>query len=88
MIELTSRQHEVLTGLSYGMSRREIAVELGISEETVKSHCKDLYVKMGVSDNAQAVAYGFRHGLLDVSVDGEEGQRETSGDLRLFGSKW
>jgi DNA-binding NarL/FixJ family response regulator len=59
------RELQVLERLSEGKSNKEIAQELAISEETVKTHLKRLYEKLGVSDRAQAVAIALRQELID-----------------------
>jgi DNA-binding NarL/FixJ family response regulator len=59
------REVQVLERLSEGKSNKEIAHELAISEETVKTHLKRLYDKLGVSDRAQAVAIALRQQLIE-----------------------
>jgi LuxR family maltose regulon positive regulatory protein len=54
----------VLRGLAAGLSRREIGNELYISLNTVKSHTRELYRKLGATSQAQAVARGEALGLL------------------------
>lgn len=61
---LTRRESEVLEGASHGESTREIAERLVVGEETVRSHLKSLYQKLGVSDRSAAVAHAFRDGIL------------------------
>ena len=61
---LTERELQVLTGMSQGKSNAEIGRELFLSEDTVKTHARRLFRKMGVTDRAQAVASGFRRGLV------------------------
>lgn len=61
---LTERELQVLRGMSQGKSNAEIGRELFLSEDTVKTHARRLFRKMGVTDRAQAVASGFRRGLV------------------------
>ena len=62
--ELTAREQTVLQLLPTGMSAREIADELGISRDTVKTHTKRIYQKLGVSSRPDAVSRGRELGLL------------------------
>ena len=62
--QLTERELQVLTGMSQGKSNAQIGRELFLSEDTVKTHARRLFRKMGVCDRAQAVASGFRRGLV------------------------
>jgi DNA-binding NarL/FixJ family response regulator len=62
--ELTERELQVLKGMSQGKSNGEIGRELYLSEDTVKTHARRLFRKLGVNDRAQAVAHGFRRGLV------------------------
>jgi DNA-binding NarL/FixJ family response regulator len=61
---LTERELQVLTGMSQGKSNGAIGRELYLSEDTVKTHARRLFRKLGVNDRAQAVALGFRRGLV------------------------
>jgi DNA-binding NarL/FixJ family response regulator len=61
---LTEREMQVLTGMSRGRSNSEIGKELFLSEDTVKTHARRLFRKLGAADRAQAVAVGFRAGLV------------------------
>lgn len=61
---LTDRELAVLQQLTHGKSTREIGMEIHVSEETVKTHLKQIYRKLGVRDRAEAVAEAFRRGLV------------------------
>lgn len=61
---LTEREMQVLSGMSRGRSNAEIGRELYLSEDTVKTHARRLFRKVGATDRAHAVALGFRWGLV------------------------
>lgn len=61
---LTEREMQVLRGMSQGQSNGEIGRDLFLSEDTVKTHARRLFRKLGARDRAQAVAVGFRRGLV------------------------
>jgi len=63
---LTTRESEVLGLLGRGLSNKMIARELHISEHTVKFHISSIYSKLGVSNRAEAVSQGARHGLISL----------------------
>jgi DNA-binding NarL/FixJ family response regulator len=63
-VVLTQRELQVLHGMSQGKSNSQIGRELFLSEDTVKTHARRLFKKLGVNDRAQAVACGFRRGLV------------------------
>ena len=63
---LTSRESEVLGLVGHGLSNKMIARELHISEHTVKFHISSIYSKLGVSNRAEAVSQGARHGLISL----------------------
>jgi DNA-binding NarL/FixJ family response regulator len=63
-VPLTDRERLVLHGMSHGRSNQEIGRLLLLSEDTVKSHGRRLFRKLGAADRAHAVALGFRQGLL------------------------
>jgi DNA-binding NarL/FixJ family response regulator len=62
---ITSRQAEVLSLASNGLTAAEIAEEIGVSATTVKTHFDNIYCRLGVSDRCAAVATALRHGLID-----------------------
>ncbi|MGV0808237.1 response regulator [Mycolicibacterium setense] len=60
---LTQRESEILSFVVAGLSNRGIANKLVIGEETVKTHLRSIYRKLGVSDRAGAVATALREGI-------------------------
>jgi DNA-binding CsgD family transcriptional regulator len=61
---LTNRERQILALLADGLGNKQIAGQLGISANTVKSHLELLFEKLDVSSRAEAVAAGVKRGLL------------------------
>ena len=61
---ITARELEILTLIARGLSNREIATQLFVSENTVKTHCARAYDKLGAARRTQAVQRGKELGLL------------------------
>lgn len=61
---LTDRELEVLGLLSRGLANKQIALELGISEHTVKFHVSSIYTKLNVTNRTEAVREGLRGGWI------------------------
>jgi DNA-binding NarL/FixJ family response regulator len=64
-VDLTERELQVLRGMAEGKSNAEIGRELFVSEDTVKTHARRLFRKLGARDRAHAVASAFRAGLVN-----------------------
>ncbi len=62
---LSEREVEILQRVAYGASTREVADQLGISANTVKTHVERIFEKLEANDRAQAVAIAVRRGLID-----------------------
>jgi DNA-binding CsgD family transcriptional regulator len=63
---LTAREHDVLALLADGLSNRDIAARLAISEHTVKFHLASIFGKLGASTRTEAVQRGVRLGVIDI----------------------
>jgi DNA-binding NarL/FixJ family response regulator len=63
---LTERELEVIRALARGMSDRQIARSLDISEKTVRNHTSNIYRKLHIFDRTQAVIYAVREGVIEV----------------------
>lgn len=59
---LTKREQEVLREIAKGRSNKEIAAELHITEQTVKTHVSNILAKLEVDDRTQAALYAVKHG--------------------------
>jgi DNA-binding CsgD family transcriptional regulator len=61
---ITPRELEILTLVARGLSNREIATQIFVSENTVKTHCARVFDKLGAARRTQAVQRGKELGLL------------------------
>jgi NarL family two-component system response regulator LiaR len=61
---ITGRELEILSLIARGLSNREIATQLFVSENTVKTHCSRVFDKLGAARRTQAVQRGKELGLL------------------------
>jgi DNA-binding NarL/FixJ family response regulator len=67
---LTSRESEILTLITRGLSNEEITERAYLSINTVKSYIRSTYRKIGVKTRAQAVAWAYRHGFESTDDTG------------------
>jgi DNA-binding NarL/FixJ family response regulator len=65
---LSEREMQVLNLIAHGFSNGAIASALHLSEDTIKTHCRRLFPKLGARDRAHAVALGYERGLLGQAV--------------------
>jgi DNA-binding CsgD family transcriptional regulator len=69
IVALTARELDVLPLVARGKSNKEIAVALGISETTVKTHLRSIFAKLKTVSRAEVVSVGVRCGLIYVTAD-------------------
>jgi DNA-binding NarL/FixJ family response regulator len=63
---LTSREVEVLRLVAKGNANKEIAAQLSLTEETVKTHIRNILGKLEANDRTHAVAIGIKRGIIDL----------------------
>lgn len=63
---LTPREVDVLRLAARGNANKEIAAQLSLTEETVKSHIRNILAKLAVKDRTHAVAIGVKRGIIDL----------------------
>ena len=63
---LTPREVDVLRLVAGGNANKEIAARLSLTEETVKSHIRNILAKLGANDRTHAVAIGLRRGIIEL----------------------
>jgi len=68
--QLSKREIEVVTALARGLSNKEIASELGIGEETVKTHVSNILSKLHLADRTQAAIYALQKRLVPLDDRG------------------
>ena len=66
---LTVREHHVLTGMARGRSNQQIAIDLGISENTVKNHVRSILEVLQAPSRTAAVIEALRTGLVSMEFD-------------------
>ncbi|QRK07272.1 response regulator transcription factor [Archangium violaceum] len=64
--ELTARERDVLSYVAAGNANKEVAARMGISEETVKTHMKNVLTKLGARDRTHAVVVALKRGIIDI----------------------
>ena len=68
--DLTTREVEVLRGLTEGLANKEIADRLSVSDETVKTHVSHILSKLQVENRAQAIVQAIKRGLVSLEEVG------------------
>ncbi|MDY8025504.1 response regulator transcription factor [Paenibacillus polymyxa] len=63
---LTEKERNILQSVAQGLRSKEIALDMGISERTVKAHLTNIYNKLGVDSRSEAVAVSLERGILHL----------------------
>lgn len=63
---LSEREVAILRLVSIGKANKQVAAELGVSEETVKGHLKSIFSKLNVADRTHAVTVAARRGIIEL----------------------
>ena len=66
---LSPREVEILDNIAQGMTNKQVAYALSISEQTVKNHMSSILRKLSVNDRTQAVVYAMRQGWIRIPED-------------------
>ena len=74
---LTEREQQILHLIAEGLTNREISRDLFISEATVENHIHHIFVKLGISNRAQAVARAFQSRMV-LQNDGMKNEGNPS----------
>lgn len=70
--QITGRERQVLQLGGEGLSNKEIAAKLGLSDKTVRNHMNNIFVKLRAHDRTQAVLAALREGLITLPEDDED----------------
>ena len=83
---LTTREVEVLALIAQGLSNKEIAAKLVLSENTLKSHIRQTYHKIEVANRGQAVSWAITHGFAPPDPDSSESGASVGSRMVTEGS--
>ena len=65
-VSLTRREHEIVTLVAQGLTNKELADRLCISQATVRTHLTSIFLKLGVCNRLKLVVYAYEHGLAET----------------------
>jgi len=63
---LSPRETDVLRAIARGYRNKQVAASFGISEETIKMHVKNIFVKLGAADRTHAVTIAIQRGIISL----------------------
>ena len=65
-VPLTGKQADIMQSVTHGLNNADIALQLGISRNSVKKHLTAIFKKLGVANRAEAIAIALRKQLLKI----------------------
>jgi DNA-binding NarL/FixJ family response regulator len=78
LLSLTRREIEIIALICDGLTNRQIANRLFISETTVRHHLTSIFAKLGVRDRLKLAVYAYRHGLAAAGAEAAPGEPRAS----------
>ena len=66
---LSERELAVLKAIARGLSNKQVASELWVTEQTVKFHLRNIYRKLDIANRTEAARYAYRHGIASAPAD-------------------
>ncbi len=75
---LSERELAVLKAIARGLSNKQIASELWVTEQTVKFHLRNIYRKLDIANRTEAAHYAYRHGIAAAPSDAERAPTSLS----------
>jgi DNA-binding NarL/FixJ family response regulator len=62
---LTKREREIVVAVAEGLTNKEIAERLCISDATVRTHLTSIFLKLGIPNRLRLLVYAYKHGMAD-----------------------
>ncbi|HYE26136.1 MAG TPA: response regulator transcription factor [Clostridia bacterium] len=85
-VKLTPKELWIISGVTQGLRNKDIAQEVGTTEQVVKNYLRKVYDKLGVSDRLELALYSMHHRLLENFVKPEPGKRSAAAAARQTSS--
>jgi DNA-binding NarL/FixJ family response regulator len=82
-VKLSSKELRIISGVTQGLRNKEIALEVGTTEQVVKNYLRKVYDKLGVSDRLELALYCMHHRLLEAYPKTDASMVEPPASLHL-----
>ena len=80
-MRLSNKELQIISGVTQGLRNKDIAKDVGTTEQVVKNYLRKVYDKLGVSDRLELALYCMHHKLLENYQKAEDGAADsTDGD--------